>query len=162
MKTKRIKRLNEVGEVRKSKVLVIVENKPVEGLITETGKKPPSWAFENDCNKRFEIQCDNSLKDISKKSIIDSDDSTSYVKMKDIVNEHRPQVIPNNGIGKMLHRVILQSAMQNVCCRIYFTILTGIPASYLNEFCYKFNRKYFVEDLFDRLMIASVGSKNNG
>ncbi|NLO70329.1 MAG: IS1595 family transposase, partial [Porphyromonadaceae bacterium] len=33
--------------------------------------------------------------------------------------------------------------------------------SYLNEFCYKFNRRYFGESLFDRLMIASVTYKNS-
>jgi hypothetical protein len=32
--------------------------------------------------------------------------------------------------------------------------------SYLNEFCYKFNRHYFEEALFDRLIIASVNYKN--
>ncbi|MBU0559018.1 MAG: IS1595 family transposase, partial [Bacteroidetes bacterium] len=32
--------------------------------------------------------------------------------------------------------------------------------SYLNEFCYKFNRRYFGEALFDRLLLACVTSKN--
>ncbi|WP_352421729.1 transposase, partial [Proteiniphilum sp.] len=27
---------------------------------------------------------------------------------------------------------------------------------YLNEFCYKFNRRFFPEKLFDRLVIAAV------
>ncbi|MDR2065468.1 MAG: IS1595 family transposase, partial [Prevotellaceae bacterium] len=30
----------------------------------------------------------------------------------------------------------------------------------LNKFCYKFNRRYFGEQLFDRLMVASVNYKN--
>ena len=30
---------------------------------------------------------------------------------------------------------------------------------YLNEFCYKFNRKYFGDRLFERLMICSVSYK---
>jgi len=32
--------------------------------------------------------------------------------------------------------------------------------SYLNEFCYKYNRRYFEEKLFDRLLIACVSYKN--
>ena len=28
---------------------------------------------------------------------------------------------------------------------------------YLNEFCYKFNRRYFGENLFDRLLMVSAG-----
>ncbi|MDR2684373.1 MAG: IS1595 family transposase, partial [Prevotellaceae bacterium] len=31
----------------------------------------------------------------------------------------------------------------------------------LNEFCYKFNRRYFGEMQFDRLLVASVAYKNN-
>ena len=29
----------------------------------------------------------------------------------------------------------------------------------MNEFCYKFNRKYFVDGLFDRLMTSFVNYK---
>ena len=32
----------------------------------------------------------------------DSDDSTSYVNLKDIVKEHHPQVIPKKEIGRVL------------------------------------------------------------
>jgi hypothetical protein len=38
----------------------------------------------------------------TRESTIDSDDPTSYVKLKDIVKEHRPQVIPKQEIGKVL------------------------------------------------------------
>ncbi|MDC8025121.1 transposase, partial [Elizabethkingia anophelis] len=33
--------------------------------------------------------------------------------------------------------------------------------SYLNEYCYKFNRRYFGESLFDRLVVASISQKNS-
>jgi hypothetical protein len=36
----------------------------------------------------------------------------------------------------------------------------NICKNYLNEFCYKFNRRYFTESLFDRLLIATVSYKN--
>ncbi|MDR2928554.1 MAG: IS1595 family transposase, partial [Cytophagaceae bacterium] len=32
--------------------------------------------------------------------------------------------------------------------------------NYLNEFCYKFNRRYLGEKIFDRILIAAVDSKN--
>ncbi|MDA3882534.1 MAG: IS1595 family transposase, partial [Bacteroidales bacterium] len=32
--------------------------------------------------------------------------------------------------------------------------------SYLDEFCYKFNRRYFKEVLFGRLLVAAVSNKN--
>jgi hypothetical protein len=33
--------------------------------------------------------------------------------------------------------------------------------NYLNEFCYKFNRRYYGEALFERLLTVSVSSKNS-
>jgi hypothetical protein len=44
-------------------------------------------------------------KNVSDKATIDSDSSASYIKLKDIVREHRPQVIPRNETGKILPRV---------------------------------------------------------
>jgi len=32
---------------------------------------------------------------------------------------------------------------------------------YLNEFCYKFNRRYFGENLFDRLMLVSASYQSD-
>ena len=52
--------------------------------------------------------------------------------------------------------------MQNEC---YWIFYHGIESEYLqndlNEFCYKFNQKYFGENLFDRPIIASVYYKNH-
>jgi hypothetical protein len=63
-------------------------------------------------------------------------------------------------ISKPCPGFILQSSTPDVCCWIYF--MTSNPLqNYLNEFCYKFNRRYFGENLLDRLMIAFVTYKNN-
>jgi Zn ribbon nucleic-acid-binding protein len=98
---------------------------------------------------------------VTKESTIDSDDSTSYVKLKDIVKEHRPQVIPKQEIGKVLPWVhIAISNAKRMLLDIYHDIKPEYLQNYLNEFCYKFNRRYFGENLFDRLMIASVTYKN--
>ncbi len=43
---------------------------------------------------------------------------------------------------------------------IFHDIKPEYLQNYLNEFCYKFNRRYFGENLFDRLMIAAVSYKN--
>lgn len=39
---------------------------------------------------------------IERDSRLDTDDSTSYVHLGDLVSEHRPQVIPKNEIVSML------------------------------------------------------------
>ena len=86
---------------------------------------------------------------------------TSYVKLGDIVEEHRPQVIPKTEVGKVLPWVhIAISNAKRQLLDIYHRIDAEYLQSYLNEFCYKFNRRYFGERLFDRLMIAAVAHKN--
>jgi len=39
---------------------------------------------------------------------------------------------------------------------LYHGIRPEFLQEYLNEFCYKFNRRYFGENLFDRLMIIAA------
>jgi transposase-like protein len=100
-------------------------------------------------------------KNVSGKSTVDSDNSTSYVKLKDVIKEHRPQVIPGKEVAKMLPWVhIAISNAKRMLLDIFYDIKPEYLQFYLNEFCYKFNRRYFGENLFDRLMIASVSYKN--
>ena len=100
-------------------------------------------------------------RNVSDKAIIDSDNSTSYVKFKDMVKEHRPEVIPKKETGKMLPWVHMAiSNAKRMMLDIFQDIKPEYLQNYLNEFCYKFNCRYFGENLFDRLMIASVSYKN--
>ena len=43
---------------------------------------------------------------------------------------------------------------------VYHDIRPEYLQNYLNEFCWKFNRRNFGEALFDRLMVATVSYKN--
>ena len=92
---------------------------------------------------------------------IDSDDSTSNVNLKDIVKGHHPQVIPKKEVGKVLPCVhIALSNAKRLLLDIHHAISPEHLQSYLNEFCYKFNQRYFGDRLFDRLLITSVTTKN--
>ena len=151
------------GSQKKSKVLVMAESQPVEGKTTKNGKPRQVGHIKMMVINDLKAETITSLvKDnVSDKSIIDSDDSTSYVKLKDIVKEHRPKVIPKDEIGKTLPWVHLAiSNAKRMLLDIFHNIKPEYLQYYLNEFCYKFNRRYFGEDLFDRLMIASVSYKN--
>ena len=69
----------------------------------------------------------------------DSNNSTSYVKLKDIVKEYRPQVIQKQNIGKVLPRVhIAISNAKRMLLDIYHNNKPEYLKNYLNEFCYKF------------------------
>jgi len=42
---------------------------------------------------------------------------------------------------------------------MYHGVRLELFYEYLNEFCYKFNRMYFMDGLFDRLVFASISYK---
>lgn len=151
------------GSQKKSKVLVMAESSSTEES-TKKGKK------NRKVNHLKMIVIDDLKADtidsqvkkhIDKKAIIDSDNSTSYTNFKTLVKEHRPKVIPKTEVGKMLPWVhIAISNAKRQLLDIYHQIDTKYLQNYLNEFCYNFNRRYFGENLFDRLLIAAVSYKN--
>ncbi len=151
------------GSQKKSKVLVMAESQPSAEKKTKKGKPRQVGHIKMMVINDLKSETITSLvKDnVLQQSTIDSDNSTSYVNLKDVVKEHHPQVIPKKEIGKILPWVhIAISNAKRMLLDIYHDIKPEYIQNYLNEFCYKFNRRYFGENLFDRLMITSVSYKN--
>jgi hypothetical protein len=93
------------------------------------------------------------LANINKDAEIDSDDSTSYTNLRKLIAEHRPKVIPKELIGAALPWVhIAISNAKRVLLDIFHDIKPEYLQNYLNEFCYKFNRRYFDEQQFERVL----------
>jgi hypothetical protein len=90
-----------------------------------------------------------------------SDDDTSFAQIKDVVKEHKPQVVKPKDIGKVLPWVhIAISNAKRLFLDMYHDIKPEYLQLYLNEFCYKFNRRYYGLSMFDHLLIACISSKN--
>lgn len=71
--------------------------------------------------------------------------------------EHQSQVIDPNDIGRVLPWVhIAISNAKTLLADMYHGVKPEFLQEYLNEFCHKFNRRYFGEDLFDRLVMISA------
>jgi len=160
-KNKPLKR--DRGSQKKSKVLVMAESQPIEGETTKSGKPRQVGHIKMIVINDLKSETITALakENVTEQSTIDSDNSTSYVKLKDIIKEHHPQVIPKYEIGKTLPWVhIAISNAKRMLLDVFHDIKPEYLQNYLNEFCYKFNRRYFGENLFDRLMIASVSYKN--
>ena len=152
------------GSQRKSKVLVMTESTPVEGGTTKKGKPRKVGHIKMVVIDDLKSATITPLvgQHVSEESVIDSDHSTSYVKLEETVKEHRPQVIPKKEVGKTLPWVhIAISNAKRQLLNIYHHTDPQYLQSYLNEFCYKFNRRYFGEKLLDRVMIAAVIYKNH-
>jgi len=151
------------GSQKKSKVLVMAESIPVEGKTTKGGKPRKVGhikMFVID-NLKSETIDEKVVRYIKKDSTIDSDDSTSYTNLKDLVEKHRPKVIPKEDVGKVLPWVhIAISNAKRQLLNTFHDIQPEFLQSYLNEFCYMFNRRYFGEMKFDRLMVAAASYKN--
>jgi len=89
-----------------------------------------------------------------------SDKSTSYTNLdKDF--EVESKVVPKKELQKVLpwvHTTI--SNAKRLLLDVHHRIDDDFLQNYLNEFCYKFNRRY-IDNLFDRLMVAAVSYRWN-
>ena len=101
-----------------------------------------------------------SKKMIGTNATVITDDHKSYKKLPDIIKEHisircfnkanRSQLLP------WVHTAI--SNAKRLFLGVHHNISKEYLLNYLNEFCYKFNRRYFGDHLFDRLLIDSIST----
>lgn len=151
------------GSQKKTKVLVMAESKAIEGETKKNGKPRKVRFIKMQVITDLKADTIASIvkKDVSADSELITDDSTSYVKLKDVVGKHDAQVIPKEKIGSVLPWVhIAISNAKRMLLDIHHDIKPEHLQNYLNEFCYNFNRRYFGEALFDRLLVASIAHKN--
>lgn len=83
-------------------------------------------------------------KSIKRESELITDDSTSYIDLKSVVKKHEPCVIPKEKIGEKLPwvHIAISNAKRVLLVDIYHDIKPKYLQSYLNKFCYKFNRRF--------------------
>jgi predicted RNA-binding Zn-ribbon protein involved in translation (DUF1610 family) len=150
------------GSQKKSKVLVMAESELV--VSPREGQKPRRVGYlkmKVIDNLKKETINEQVRKLACNVSEIESDDSTSYVELKDFVSKHNAQVIPKEKIGEILPWVhIAISNAKKVLLNTYHDVKQEFLQKYLDEFCYKFNRRYFGEALFNRLLVECVSYKN--
>ena len=139
------------------------ESKAIEGETNKNGKPRKVRFIKMQVITDLKADTITSIvkKDVSVDSELITDNSTSYVKLKDVVDKHDAQVIPKEKIGSVLPWVhIAISNAKRILLDIHHDIKPEHLQGYLNEFCYNFNRRYFGEALFDRLLVASISYKN--
>lgn len=113
-------------------------------------------------NLKGETMTDKVKQEIKPESVVKTDDFRSYSKLSENVWRHFPMKVPKeelNAAFPWVHTMI-SNAKRNFI-GIYHMTSKKYLQNYLNEFCYKVNRRYFGDKLFDRLLLASVTSKWN-
>jgi hypothetical protein len=146
------------GSQKKTKVLVMAENKTVES--PKAGNKPKKVRYLkmkiiNDL--KSDTITKNVKEHIENTADLTTDDSTSHTQLKEHVHSHTATVIPHEELPNVLLRV--HTAISNAkrqLLGVYYKMKPEYLQYYLNQFCYKFNRRYFGEKLFDRLLVAAL------
>lgn len=146
------------GSQAKTKVLVMAESTEVSN--PKKGQKPKrvghiKMVVIADSKKETINPAAGSA--IDKDSAVVSDGTKSHADFPKMFSQYAGRVIAPGDVGKVLPWVhIAISNAKSLMRNIYHGIKPEFLQQYLNEFCYKFNRRYFGDKLFDRLMIASI------
>lgn len=96
-------------------------------------------------------------KNIESQSVVKSDNYSSYSEIKNHVWCHVKKTVKPKDANKYLpwvHTMIANA--KRTLLGIHHMISDNYMQNYLDEFCYKVNRRYYGEKLFDRLLIACV------
>jgi transposase-like protein len=159
------------GSQNKAKVLVMVESAPdmviersrnIDEPSKGKGRKVGYLKMKVISDLTSETITEQVKEHVSTKACLDTDDSTSYVALKDNVAEHRPvKVVDKKQVGKVFPwvHVAIANAKRWILAN-HHCIKEDYLQFYLNEFCYKFNRRYFGQATFDRLLICAINYKN--
>jgi len=151
------------GSQRKSKTILMAESEFVES--SGSGGKPRRVGYlkmkviDNLQSETINEHVKTLATDATE---IYTGDSTSYVDLRDFVQRCNAQVIPKEKVGEILpwvHIAICNAKRQII--NTFHDVRPEFLQKYLDEFCYKFNRRYFGEALFNHLLIACVSYKND-
>jgi len=147
------------GSEKQMSVMVMVESEP-NPKQANIHKKNRSMGFVkmvtmdnlNSVGINYEIN-----NGVNNTSTVLTDGYRSYSRVKEVVSNHIQMVVPPKEAHKMLpwvHTVI--SNAKRGFLGVHHSIGKDYLQNYLNEYCWKLNRRNFTSDLFDRMIIAGV------
>ena len=149
------------GSEAKAKVLVMAESRNVEFPTRRDVTRQVGYIkMQVIPNLRAETIDEVVMDNIEPESQLTTDNSTSYTHFADMVEEHHAQVIPPREVGRVLPwvHIVISNAKREIL-DVFHSVSEELMQNYLNEFCYRFNRRYC--DKFERLMVTSVGYQNS-
>lgn len=150
-----------IGSQRQSKVLVMVESEESENpkkgqktrkcghLKMQVIKDLKKYTFEAETAKGMELN-----------STVVMDNLPGHTGVEKAVAVSMKQTVPGKEDPKVLPWVHIAIANAKTLFQdMYHGIKDEFLQWYLDEYCYKFNRKYFGDRVCDRLMIAATSYK---
>lgn len=146
------------GAAGKANVAVMAESIPLEDIATGKTSNQARYfkAKVLDTHKSEQINA-AIIESINDKTIVFTDKSTSYVDIADYVELHITEKSSKDTTKETLKwvHIFISNAKRNMLGN-YHKIKGKYLQLYLNEFVYKLNRRYFGEQLFDRMVVAAI------
>lgn len=144
------------GSQRQTKVLVMAESQEVKDKKKHRISKKCGYfkmkVIEN--TEADTINCEVE-KTVENTAIVTTDKYPCYTKLKEVVSEHKAIKCPSKEAHKWLpwvHTAIANA--KRTLLSAYHRIDGAFLQNYLNEFCYRLNRRYFGLEIFERLTFA--------
>lgn len=152
------------GSDRQMEVMVIAESTPVS---ENENVHRPSKRFghvkmvvmDNLKSSGINYEISKAVKPSAK---ITTDGWRGYYKLSEIIKEHKRLTVPQKEAHKLLpwvHTIISNS--KRLLLGTHHSIGKSYLQNYLNEFCYKLNRRFIHDDLFEHLIGVSISQKWN-
>lgn len=144
------------GSQKQQNVAVIAESTYLEDIETgEVSKSCRYFKMKVLYNHKKDAVEEVITNNISEQAIVFSDKSKSYLDIADLVEIHimeKSSKETTNTTLKWVH-IAISNAKRNLL-GVYHKVKGKYLQLYLDEFCFKLNRRYFGERLFDRMVIA--------
>lgn len=162
-KDKKGKKLNQgSGSERKSKVLVMAESMPSEcHKANQKSKKVGNIKMIVIPDLTKDTITKAAKENLHPETFVTMDASHAHGGIEEKFRSHVEKLITRQEIDNVLpwvHTVIANAKM--LLADTYHGLKVEFLQDYLNEFCYKFNRRYMPESIFDKLLDITVGYKN--
>ena len=145
------------GTQKQSKVAVMAESTVLED--PESGKLNKSCRyFKMKKIKNLEAKTAQALikEYIDSDSVLQTDKSTTFSDLSDCIDVHVREISGTKEGNFNLKWVHIAISNLKKHLQTYHIISERMMQNYLDEFCYKLNRRYFGEKLFDRLIVAAI------
>lgn len=148
----------DLGSQKKSKVLVMVESEssdnPKKGQKCRKCGHLKMKVIQDLQTTTFE---EEAIKSIDPQATVIMDNLSSHRGVEKHVAGSQRQTVPGKDAPKILPWVHIAIAnAKSLFQDMYHGVKEEFLQKYLDEFCYKFNRKYFGDKVFDRLVVATI------
>lgn len=148
---------------RQVKVIVAVSTKPVEKKEQKKHKPETKPLY-----LKMEVVDALTKKDVgysvanmvNSQSTVHTDGRRCYGVLKEIVNHHEVDIVKDKKLVSTIFPWV-HTAISNAKKQIqglHHQVKDEYMQNYLSEFSYKFNRRYFGQRLFDRLLVATLSN----